>query len=334
MLDDRPAPIAISRTDGRLATFSSPGQPDRPIALRGARPRELLAEELRRLDEDDIYAAVARTLAKDQAVTPPRVEVHDRSEALATAVAGELLARLADAQAAARTPQIGLTGGTIADAIHREVGPALRAAPRSTGRRSSSGGATSGSSPPTPPTATPARPARRSSTSSAPTRHVHEMPSTADAADVAAGAAAYADELRAYGGGEFEVLMLGVGPDGHVASLFPGYPQLDVDDQIAVAVTDSPKPPPERISLDLPGAQPRRGRCGSWSAATARPRPSPAPCADGRRPATTTPAAGVTGREETIWFLDRGRRLPPLAESAQLPSQWRADSAQHVADGS
>ena len=43
--------------------------------------------------------------------------------------------------------------------------------------------------------------------------------------------------------------MLGIGPDGHVASLFPGFPQLDVDDQIAVPVTGSPKPPPERISL-------------------------------------------------------------------------------------
>ena len=43
--------------------------------------------------------------------------------------------------------------------------------------------------------------------------------------------------------------MLGIGSDGHIASLFPGFPQLDVDDRIAVPVTGSPKPPPERISL-------------------------------------------------------------------------------------
>ncbi len=43
--------------------------------------------------------------------------------------------------------------------------------------------------------------------------------------------------------------MLGVGPDGHVASLFPGSPQLDATDAIAVGVTDSPKPPPERVTL-------------------------------------------------------------------------------------
>jgi len=46
-----------------------------------------------------------------------------------------------------------------------------------------------------------------------------------------------------------DIVMLGIGPDGHIASLFPGFPQLDVDDQIAVGVTGSPKPPPERISL-------------------------------------------------------------------------------------
>jgi glucose-6-phosphate dehydrogenase assembly protein OpcA len=57
-------PIKITRTDGRLATYSSPGHPDRPIALRRREIHELLSEELRRLDEDDVYAAVARTLAK------------------------------------------------------------------------------------------------------------------------------------------------------------------------------------------------------------------------------------------------------------------------------
>ena len=77
------------------------------------------------------------------------------------------------------------------------------------------------------------------------------MPSTADASDVEAGADAYSDTLRSLGSGAFDVLMLGVGPDGHIASLFPGFPQLDVDDRIAVPVTGSPKPPPERISLTL-----------------------------------------------------------------------------------
>jgi glucose-6-phosphate dehydrogenase assembly protein OpcA len=63
-LDTKEGPIVISRLDGRLATFSSPGQPDRPVALKRRQLPELLAEELRRLDEDDVYAATARTLMK------------------------------------------------------------------------------------------------------------------------------------------------------------------------------------------------------------------------------------------------------------------------------
>ena len=61
-------PIRIARPDGRLATYSSPGQPDRPVALRRRDVHELLAEELRRLDEDDVYAAVAKTLTRSRSL--------------------------------------------------------------------------------------------------------------------------------------------------------------------------------------------------------------------------------------------------------------------------
>jgi glucose-6-phosphate dehydrogenase assembly protein OpcA len=63
-LETREGPIVISRRDGRLATFSSPDRPDRPVALKRRQLPELLAEELRRLDEDDVYAATARRLTK------------------------------------------------------------------------------------------------------------------------------------------------------------------------------------------------------------------------------------------------------------------------------
>ena len=63
VLETKEGPIRISRLDGRLATFSSPGRPDRPIALKRRGLPSLLAEELRRLDEDDVYAATARKLA-------------------------------------------------------------------------------------------------------------------------------------------------------------------------------------------------------------------------------------------------------------------------------
>jgi 6-phosphogluconolactonase len=49
-----------------------------------------------------------------------------------------------------------------------------------------------------------------------------------------------------------DLIVLGIGPDGHVASLFPGAPALDAgDDAICLGVHDSPKPPPERITLSL-----------------------------------------------------------------------------------
>lgn len=60
----RSGDIAISRPDGKLASFASPGQPDRAVALKRRTVPELLAEELRRLDEDDTYAATARRLVK------------------------------------------------------------------------------------------------------------------------------------------------------------------------------------------------------------------------------------------------------------------------------
>lgn len=64
VLETRDGPIRITRSDGKLATFSSPGQPDRPVALKRRALPELLAEELRRLDEDDVYAETARALVK------------------------------------------------------------------------------------------------------------------------------------------------------------------------------------------------------------------------------------------------------------------------------
>jgi glucose-6-phosphate dehydrogenase assembly protein OpcA len=66
VLETRAGPIRIERRDGRLATFTSPGGPDRPVALKRRDVPELLAEELRRLDEDEVYAATTRRLLSDR----------------------------------------------------------------------------------------------------------------------------------------------------------------------------------------------------------------------------------------------------------------------------
>jgi 6-phosphogluconolactonase len=78
-----------------------------------------------------------------------------------------------------------------------------------------------------------------------PERNVHRIRAEDDPE---AAAAAYADEID---GVALDLAVLGLGPDGHTASLFPESPALDVRDRAAVAVTAS-KPPPRRITLTLP----------------------------------------------------------------------------------
>ncbi len=77
----------------------------------------------------------------------------------------------------------------------------------------------------------------------------NEVPSASVAADD------YAHKLIEFGSAgrppQFTFVMLGVGPDGHIASLFPDSPQLQ-SSVIAVPVFDSPKPPPIRVTLSYP----------------------------------------------------------------------------------
>lgn len=131
--------------------------------------------------------------------------------------------------------------------------------------------------------------------------NVHEVPASDQVASAEEAAEAYGAALRADGAGFFEVLMLGIGPDGHCASLFPGHPALEARDVIAVAVHDSPKPPPDRVTLTFEAMD----RCRAvWFIASGEGKAEAvARALADEGTVTETPARGVRG-EETVWWLD------------------------------
>ncbi|HEV2796256.1 MAG TPA: 6-phosphogluconolactonase, partial [Nocardioides sp.] len=130
--------------------------------------------------------------------------------------------------------------------------------------------------------------------------NVHEVPASDEVASAEESAEAYSATMRAAGAG-FEVLMLGIGPDGHCASLFPGHPALAARDAIAVAVHDSPKPPPDRVTLTFEAMERSRA---VWFIASGKGKADAVARAlaeDGT--IEETPARGVRG-DETVWWLD------------------------------
>jgi 6-phosphogluconolactonase len=81
---------------------------------------------------------------------------------------------------------------------------------------------------------------------------IHRM--RAEAEDLKAAAAAYEDELRASFGAfpRFDLVLLGMGTDGHTASLFPGSPVLKEQSRWVAPVLDAPEPPHRRLTVTLP----------------------------------------------------------------------------------
>ncbi|MBE1536105.1 6-phosphogluconolactonase [Actinomadura algeriensis] len=238
----------------------------------------------------------------------PRTITHRDADVLAQAAAARLVTAIADAQAERGTASIVLTGGGVGTAVLAALGssPARDAVdwravdvwwgderflPAGDPERNETG----------------AREALLDRVDVDPGR-VHAMPASdgPDGDDVDAAARRYADELAAAGSGNgpvpaFDVLMLGVGPDAHVASLFPGMPQLRESGAV-VPVRDAPKPPPTRISLTYPSIGAARevwllaageGKADAVRRATA---PDAAP--------ERTPVVGARGRERTLFLVD------------------------------
>jgi 6-phosphogluconolactonase len=139
--------------------------------------------------------------------------------------------------------------------------------------------------------------------------NVHRMPAAGAqfGDDVAAAAAAYADDLVAAAapGDEvprFDAVLLGIGPDGHCASLFPGQPGARVQDATVIAVHDSPKPPPTRISLTFRALD---AADEVWFIASGPSKAHAVALAFSGASPEEVPAAGPHGQQRTLWLLDQ-----------------------------
>lgn len=224
-------------------------------------------------------------------------------DAVADAVAEQFLERIGAAQARGEVPHVALTGGTVARLVHRAIAARAgayavdwnrvvfwfgdeRFVVRASAERN-------------------AGQARADLLDAVGATRVHEVPAVEDADGVADAARQYADLLHTAllddeGVGEFDLVMLGMGPDGHVASLFPGYPQLGAE-AIAVPVLDSPKPPPLRVTLTFATLNTSKAVWFLVTGAEKADAVSRAWAFDGS--VTETPARGITGPSVT-WFVD------------------------------
>jgi 6-phosphogluconolactonase len=251
-------------------------------------------------------------------MSTPEVLVHHDAGLLAKAAAARLVTRLVDVQAAAGSASLVLTGGGIGTAVLAELAAAPardavdwrrldiwwgdeRFLPSGHPERNETG----------------ARQALLRHLDMSPGR-VHAMPAAGgpDGDDPEAAAARYASWLSAAARPEdhgpvpaFDVLLLGVGPDGHVASLFPGLPAL-YEERPVVAVRGAPKPPPTRLTLTLPAICCARE---VWLLAAGAEKAGAVRLALSDVGEVQVPAAGARGRQRTLFLLDRAAasRLPP-----------------------
>jgi 6-phosphogluconolactonase len=256
----------------------------------------------------------------------PTLVVHATPDLLAQAAAARLITRLVDAQSSGAVPSLVLTGGTIAGRIYAAVAgsPAHAAVdwrrvdlwwgderylPAGDPERNE----------------TQAREALLDRVPVDPER-VHPMPAApADGSgDPDEAAARYAEQLRLAARPEdhadvpaFDVLLLGVGPDGHVASLFPEHPQL-YDDRPVTAVRHAPKPPPTRLSMTFPTLRNARE---AWFLVSGADKARAVRMALGGAGPMQVPAAGVRGRQRTLWLLEReaAAEVPPSLARAASP---------------
>lgn len=230
-------------------------------------------------------------------MTKPQVLRHLDADDLADRAAERLLTQVIDLQADGRIVQLCLTGGRIAHRMYAKLGELVEGSDLDPCRLELWWGDERFV-----PTDDPDRNAGPTLALLAghfaldPAR-THPMPAADGVVDAAASAATYAKELRDT---RFDICLLGMGPDGHVASIFPGHPSAEPSNQTVIGVSDAPKPPAERISLTV-SALSNSDQVWFLVAGTDK-ATSVARAIDGDQ---SLPAAQVQGSGQTLWLLDR-----------------------------
>lgn len=148
-----------------------------------------------------------------------------------------------------------------------------------------------------------------------PAENIHAAAASDEGIDLDAAADAYAAELARFAGREdpwpaFDVCFLGVGPDAHIASLFPDRAEIQIVDRAVVAVRDSPKPPPERVSMTRPVIN---GSKRVWMVLSGADKASALGLALAGASYVSVPAAGAKGTKRTVFFVDEdaAAKVPP-----------------------
>ncbi|MDM4763114.1 6-phosphogluconolactonase [Galbitalea sp. SE-J8] len=136
---------------------------------------------------------------------------------------------------------------------------------------------------------------------------VHAFPASDDGLTLDEAADAYAAELARFGldGAAyppFDVTFLGVGPDAHIASLFPGRSGIREAVRTVIPVRNSPKPPPERLSLTLPVINSSHR---VWAVMSGADKASALGLTLADASVADVPASGAQGRDATVFFVDR-----------------------------
>ncbi|GAB3612710.1 6-phosphogluconolactonase [Humibacter ginsengisoli] len=140
-----------------------------------------------------------------------------------------------------------------------------------------------------------------------PAANVHPFPAPDSGLGLDDAADAYARELARFSKKglpypRFDITFLGVGPDGHIASLFPDRSGIRETERTVIAVRDSPKPPPERLSLTRPVLN---ASARIWLVLAGADKASALGLALAGASYTEVPAAGAKGRKRTVFFVDQ-----------------------------